>query len=76
MRKCVSRGVSAPKSSKYQAAQRVWTQEGYGMKLDSMGESSMHLAGWLARGACKEDDPETWEALPPSTSISGQTGSR
>ncbi|HRI64104.1 MAG TPA: hypothetical protein PK156_07695 [Polyangium sp.] len=46
------------------------------MKLDEMGESNMHLAGWLACGARKEDDPETWEALPPSTSISGQTGSR
>jgi hypothetical protein len=37
-----------------------------------MGESNTHLAGWLASGARKEDDPETWEALPPPTSISGQ----
>ena len=76
MRECVSRGVSAPKYSKCRDAQGFSTLEGHGVKLDEMGESNMHLAGWLACGARKEDDPETWEALPPSTSISGQTGSR
>lgn len=71
----MSRGVPATKLSRFRVPKgwSLWKATAW-RSQKKIGRERHAPGGVVGRGASEEDDPETWEALPPSTSMTRPNG--